>query len=152
LIPVSGDVQYNLGMRFRNLRITWSSLFGVVVFSLIHFVAGVAVLGTWMILGRQEMSVETVKLLVGILLEIWWFPAHQIYMFLNVRSTFASFAFPIVNSLLWGAVIFAIWRANHADTFKFSIRFLLIAAAFLVALLGIIMTLLIIYGTTNLSN
>src|SRR5437868_5551999 len=115
----------------RNPQVSWSALFGALVFSIIHFVAAFTVSAAPMVLGDGQRA----KNLSGTLANICWFPAHQIYTFLNIRNSFLSFAFPISDSLLWGAVIFAVWRANYADNFKFSLRFLLIATTILVALL-----------------
>src|SRR3954469_11528048 len=100
-------------MRFHKLRITWSALFGAVVFSIIHLVAGSAICGAWVVLGHVARPMELVKILTGTLADIWWFPAHEIYTALHIRNTFLSIAAPISNSLLCGAVGFAIWRANH---------------------------------------
>ena len=130
-------------MKHRKLRIAWSVVFGAIAFSVIHFTAGIALGGAWGVLGRDR-SIEFIKKTSDALLTVWWFPVVQIYRFFNLHNGFLIVAFSIAGSLLWGSVIFSIWRANQEHDFKLSRRFLLIFTTVFGVLLGIILCLVIL--------
>jgi hypothetical protein len=121
------------GISGRNLRFTLSSAFVIAAFAVIHFVAGYALILAWMKFG----SWQVVGILGRILVNVWWFPAQQIYQLHRSDDHISRFAFPVCNSLLWGAVVFVIWKARQGQYFRFSLRSLLIATTLIAVVLGL---------------
>ncbi len=127
------------------LRFRLSSAFVIVVFALIHFVAGCAFIFTWIKLGSWRIIAIPGRILVN----IWWFPAQQLYQLHHSDDLVSRFAFPIADSLLWGAVVFVIWKARQGQYFRFSVRSLLIATTLVAVLLGAIVWLTKYFNPTT---
>jgi uncharacterized membrane protein len=121
-------------MNDRNPRFTLSAAFVIAAFSTIHFVVGYALIFAWMKFG----SWQVVGILGRILVNVWWFPAQQIYQLHHSGEHISRFAFPVCNSLLWGAVMFVIWKARQRQYYSFSLRTLLIATTVVAVVLGMI--------------
>ena len=119
-----------------NPRSMLSALLGTAVFAVAHFVPGCVLLAAWEILRWRETP-RLGETLILILINIWWFPIWQINPFLT-PSPIVNYGLPISNSVLWGAIGFAVWKAKHAHHFKFGLRELLVATTVLALLLGVI--------------
>lgn len=131
-------------MGLLNPRFTLSAMFGTAVFSTFHFVGGFALMAVWSV-SRRETSPQLLNALVGILVNVWWFPGLQVHNLFNIHDGVLNLLIPVANSLVWGAILFAIWQANHACYFRFSLRGLLIGTTLLAVLLGFITYLLNTY-------
>ena len=77
-------------------------------------------------------------MLGAVLVNIWWFPAYQIFPLLHLHDDISKLAFPICNSFLWGAIVFVIWKARQGQYYRFSLRTLLIATTLVAVVLGLI--------------
>ena len=83
-------------------------------------------------------SWQIVAIVGLILVNIWWFPAHQLYQLHHSDNTALKFAYPITTSLVWGSVVFVIWKARQGQYVRFSVRNLLIATTLVAVVLGLI--------------
>jgi hypothetical protein len=119
-------------MNDRNPRFMLSAAFFISVFSIVHFAAGYALISAWMNLLRGTTPGQ----IGGVLVNLWWCPSYQIYPLFKLNDHISRFAFPIANSLLWGAVIFVIWKVSQGHLFRFSMRTLLLATTLVAVLLG----------------
>ena len=122
------------GTSDRNLRFTLPSAFAIAVFAAIHFIVGYALVFGWM----KFRSWQMVGILGWILVNIWWFPAQQLYQLRNSDGHISRFVFPACNSLLWGAVVFVIWKARQGQFYRFSLRALLVATTLVALIMGTI--------------
>jgi hypothetical protein len=116
------------------LRFTLSSVIVIALFAIIHFVVGFELILTWV----RFWSSPIVALLGRILVNVWWFPAQQLYQLHHRDDLAPRFVFPVANSLLWGMVVFVIWKARRGQYFRFSVRAMLIATTVIAVLLGTI--------------
>lgn len=115
------------------LRFTPLSALAVAAFAIVHFVVGFGLVCLWM-----YSSWHPAATLGQILVNIWWFPGHQLFQLFHSDDPTLLFIFPIANSLLWGSVAFVIWKARKGEYFRFSLRTLLITATLMAATLGTI--------------
>ncbi len=116
----------------RDLRFTLSDALVIAIFAIIHFAVGYALIFAWM----KFWSCQIVGIIGWILVNIWWFPAQQIYQIHHSGDHISRFALPACNSLLWGAVVFVIWKARQGQYYRFSLRTLLIATGVVAVILG----------------
>jgi hypothetical protein len=120
-------------MNYVKLRSTLTSALVIAVLAVIHFVAGYALVFTWV-----KSRSSTIAALVRILVNIWWFPAQQLYQLHPSGHPISTYALPIANSLLWATIVFVIWKARRGQYLRFSVRTLLIVMTLVAALLGLI--------------
>jgi uncharacterized membrane protein len=120
------------GMYNRNPRFTLSDAFVITAFAIIHYVVGLAF--AWMTFWPWQI----VSILGWILVNIWWFPVQQIYQLLHSDNYISRLVFPVCNSLLWGAVVFVIWKARQGQYYRFTLRTLLISTTLVSVVLGLI--------------
>ena len=120
------------GMNNRNPRFTRSDAFVITAFAIIHYVVGLAF--AWMTFWSWQIAV----ILGWILVSIWWFPVQQISQLHPPDDYISRFDFPVCNSLLWGAVVFVIWKARQGQYYRFSLRTLLITTTLVAVGLGLV--------------
>jgi hypothetical protein len=106
------------GVDDRDLRFTLPDAFVIAVLAIIHFVVGYALIFAWM----KFWSWQIVGVIGWILVNIWWFPAQQIYQLHHSDGHISRFALPACNSLLWGAVVSVIWKARQGQYYRFSLH------------------------------
>jgi hypothetical protein len=115
------------------LQLTPFSVLFIIVFAVIHFVIGCALVFAWL------DSWPPLAAYGRVLVNIWWFPGQQLIQLHHSEKFASNLALPIANSLLWGAAVFVIWKARKGQYLRFSLRTLLIAATVIAALLGAFM-------------